>query len=220
MAKLWRKRVGSKAVGKAQPSPGSGNCAAHQVGIQRPTPGPEEQRPVALDRPRALACIVFDRLTDGGNDGHDTGLRSLADNPQRLSDRPGAAGQRKSLCNAEAGAVEQQQDGEIPRTDPRLGCRLGRRLRPKQPLRPAPRAAAGSAAGEAPGSAAFARPAPPARQRTPGSCERRRAHGRPRMVPDPRDDARPGKRAGLANSKRSSAPAPIGFASVRAQEMR
>src|SRR5918993_4630672 len=102
-------RVRSKAVGKAQPSAGSGNRAAYKVGIQRPTPSPEEQRPVALDGPGTLARIGFDRLTDGGYDGHDACFRPLAGDSQRLSDRPGAAGQRKSLCNAEAGTVEQQQ---------------------------------------------------------------------------------------------------------------
>ena len=113
-------RMRRKALGQTQPFPRCGDCTAHEVRVERTAANSEEQRSVSLDRPGALASIGFDRSTDRWHDRYDTRLRPFAGDPQRLADRPRASGERKRLRDAETGAVEQQQNGEVTGADPFL----------------------------------------------------------------------------------------------------
>ena len=99
------KRMGRKAFGQTQPLACRCNGTAHEVGIERTTASAEEQRPIALDGPGALAHVGFDRFTDRGHDWYDARLRPLAGDPQRLADRPRVSGKRQGLRDAETRAL-------------------------------------------------------------------------------------------------------------------
>ncbi len=109
-----------KAFRQAKPLARGRDRPPNQVGVQRPSPSPHEKRPVAVDRPRTLARVIFDRFPDGGHDRNDARFRPLAGDPKRLANRPSTTGQRQRLGNAKASAVEKQEDGEVASADPIL----------------------------------------------------------------------------------------------------
>ena len=112
------KRVRSQRVGETEPPPRGSDRPAHEIRVERPSPRSHEQRHGSMKRIRALPRVVVDRVANGGDHRHDPHLRSLPGHPQGRSDRQQIGGQRHRFGDAQARAVQQQQDGKVSRADP------------------------------------------------------------------------------------------------------
>ena len=127
--KTVSERVRRQRLGKAKAPARSSDGAAHQVRIERPATGTDEQRDRPLEREWALPDIVLDRLAYRGNDGDNSHFRSLAGDPERWPQGHHVGRKGHRLCNTQARTVKQQQDRKVACTNPWRARSFGRLLR-------------------------------------------------------------------------------------------